>query len=296
MPHQLAIITPTYAPDLTLCEVLVESVNEFVSPDVPHYLLVDGHDVPAFRHLAGPRTLVLAKDELIPRAFRKIPRTNRWVSARAPRPASGWFMQQIVKIAVAGSVDATTLVFADSDLAFVRETTPESFLVDGLRRLYCKPKALTAEMTAHVDWYGHACEMIGVKPGPLPTDDFINWLVSWDTETVIAMRQRVEEVCGMPWHQALARRHHVSEYLLYGAYVDHFIDPAHFGRSSSSMCHPYWEYAPLLAEQADAFVSSFPATDLAVGIQSASHTSPAVRADVVSRLSGGRLHVPGLTV
>ena len=56
--RSFAIVTPSFLPDLPRCELLVEFL-ERVSPQVPHYLIVDRRDLAAFRHLErGKRRLL----------------------------------------------------------------------------------------------------------------------------------------------------------------------------------------------------------------------------------------------
>ena len=68
-----AIVTPSYGPDFDRCRLLVESVKAFVPGGVEHVLLIDRKDVPAFRPLAGPRTRIVAVEDVLPWWVRRIP-------------------------------------------------------------------------------------------------------------------------------------------------------------------------------------------------------------------------------
>jgi hypothetical protein len=54
----LAVLTPSYAPDLELCRDLNRSVLEWTQPEVRHHIIVPRRDVGLFARLRGPRTEV----------------------------------------------------------------------------------------------------------------------------------------------------------------------------------------------------------------------------------------------
>jgi hypothetical protein len=45
-------------------------------------------------------------------------------------------------------------------------------------------------------------------------------LSMWDRRVVLALLDRIELVTGRPWPDAIASRLHVSEFILYGVFVD----------------------------------------------------------------------------
>ena len=97
--RSIAVVTPSYAPDLELCRLLNRSVLEFLPPSIQHYVIVNDEDLPAFRGLAGDRTTVLSQREFLPSGMHRIPGTSRWLSRASPRPFGWWLAQQVVKLA-----------------------------------------------------------------------------------------------------------------------------------------------------------------------------------------------------
>src|SRR5579859_1294744 len=111
MPEQssVALLTPTYARDLSLCALLCESVDRHARSFSKHYLLVPDSDLALFSHFEGPQRTVLSASHFLPGWLRPLPaiirrqRRQHWWSLRA-RPVSGWHIQQILKIAAAATL------------------------------------------------------------------------------------------------------------------------------------------------------------------------------------------------
>ena len=101
------------------------------------------------------------------------------------------------------------------------------------------------------------------------------------------MLQRIEDCTGRPWQLAVAAHRQVSEYLLYGAYVDRAAEQRPSWVADTSLCHSYWEAEPLGPATVDAFIAAFPKDFVAVGLQSFSGTADATRNKVLVELGGG---------
>ena len=76
----------------------------------------------------------------------------------------------------------------------------------------------------------------------------------------------------------MAGQLHVSEFILYGVFVDEVLgEQREYGAAESMLCHSYWDTSPLNLEAAEQFVSELPAEDIAVMISAKSHTPLDVR-------------------
>ena len=125
-----AIVTPTFLPDLKRCELLAEFLDH-TAPTVPHYLIVDRRDRRAFAHLQGGRRRIIESEAIIGRWIFRLPgRRGLWLSLKAP-PVRGWIVQQLLKIGVSDAIPERTLIFCDSDVAFVRPFGRTNLLIDG---------------------------------------------------------------------------------------------------------------------------------------------------------------------
>lgn len=285
----MLLVTPTYSPDRALCQALVDSVRAFVSSDIEHLVLPDARDLAGFRRLAGDQIRVIAKEEFLPHGFHRVPRRNAWFHPRLRRPVGGWLMQQLVKLNAARVLDARCLVFVDSDVAFVRPVTEATFVADGAVRTYRLPGGITSDLASHIEWSSAAADLLGIELASVPLPDYISQLVSWDGSQARDMLDRIEATAGRPWYLTVAARRKVSEYLLYGSWVDRAGAPEPLWSEPTSLCHSYWEQDSMSSDAADSFVASFPADYVAVGMQSWSATDPRVREDVIRRLSDGVL-------
>ena len=126
----LAVITPSYAPDLELCSDLNESVLRNTPSQVTHYIITPRRDVRLFSRLRGTRTEVLSVDEVLPRRVLPVAGANFWLNLRRPfTPVRGWVMQQVIKLQMATQLNADLLLLADSDVRLVRPVTAETFRV-----------------------------------------------------------------------------------------------------------------------------------------------------------------------
>jgi hypothetical protein len=210
----IALVTPTYGPDLPRCELLVESVRR-CSPDTRHYLIVDRRDGKRFAHLAGANTILVTSEDLLPKYTFRVPGPHSiWLSPGCI-PTRGWMMQQIRKIACAANLDESAAVFVDSDVAFIRPFVLEE-LFDLDRCELLDVDFTNPEMER---WTRTACALLGLDDTSLEVRGHVGSLVCWKTAHVRAMVTRVEEIARRDWRRALMNQRSFSEYVLYGAYV-----------------------------------------------------------------------------
>jgi Family of unknown function (DUF6492) len=278
MDQRIAIVTPSYAPDFELCRELNESVMRYLPHPMKHYLIVDRKDLGLFRPLANDRTVVVAIEDVIPKGYFKLPYFKKWwFSSAALVPAKGWLVQQLAKLAFARVADEPVLVNVDSDVRFVRTIDPSLFARDGKTRLYRLSGGVVAGMS-HVKWHKNISRLLAVTPDPLPANDYVGNVISWDRRIVLEACARLESVTGLPWHVAFARGRLVSEYALYGGYVDKVLGPeaARVWVDQRSWCHTYWGPGPLQRSQIDEFVSTMPGDDVAFSIAGYTGTERAI--------------------
>jgi hypothetical protein len=281
----LAILTPSYAPDLELCRDLNRSVVRWTPPDVHHHVLVPPRDRELFAPLRGPRTELWTLDRLIPRRMLPVPGANLWLNVRRPFvPIRGWVMQQVVKLCAAAELGADVVLLVDSDVVFVRPVTVDTFREHGRVRLYRSEDAVDEQLPRHLIWHDVARRLLGLPPaGPPPLPDYISSPHAWDRRVVLALRDRVEEVTGRPWLDAIASQLHFSECILYGVFVDEVLgESANVFAADSMLCHNYYDETPLAPSAAASFVRALPADDVAVMISAKSGTPLAIRREALS--------------
>ncbi len=240
---RFAIITPSYRFDLGRCELLCRSVSRHVTGSFHHYLIVDERDRAPFRHLENHVTTVLTVEEILPWWIRRAPLIRGWwLNFKGP-PIRNWILQQIVKLSVAECIDAEAYLFADSDIALTRPFATESLIEGNLLRLFRVAKA--PMFPGHARWHRSAARLLGLPP----TDDlgtaYIGNLITWRREVLRLLHRRIEQVSGRPWIETLSRELHLSEYILYGAFVERVLGASHAGHDpqDSSLCHNSWDFS-----------------------------------------------------
>jgi hypothetical protein len=283
---ELAVITPSYAPDIDLCRDLNRSVLTYTEPSVTHYIITPRRDLGLFSRLRGPRTEVWPVDELLPRHLWAVPGLNVWLNLHRPYPpVRGWVMQQMVKLHAAAHIGADVLLLVDSDVLIVRPVTAATFRHDGRLRFYRKERAVDEGLPRHLVWHDVARRMLGLPRARPPLPDYISAFNVWERVTVLALQERIQQVTGRSWLDAMGAQLHVSEDIMYGLFVDEVLgQKAGVEASESMLCHSYWDAHPMNADAAERFVRAMQADDVAVMISAKSRTPLDVRRAAMSAL------------
>ncbi|AOO79975.1 DUF6492 family protein [Bosea vaviloviae] len=252
MKPSYAIATPSYAGDIERCRLLCASIDRFVTGHAMHYLLVEDKDVALFKPLAGPRRQVIAESALLPSWLKPRPdplalgRRRIWTGFRALRrgipPLRGWHVQQLRKFALPLVSGEDVILFADSDMLFLRPFDVTYLGEDQAVRLYVKPAGITAAMTEHVAWCEMAARLLGLPRPTMPSPDYINNLVSWRRDNVRALLTRIEQISGRDWVSAIASQRQFSEYMIYGYFVERVLGLEAAGHTPDGfeLCKVYW--------------------------------------------------------
>jgi hypothetical protein len=215
---RLALITPSYAPDLERCRLLVESVERCLPGTVRQYIVVDRRDLALFSPLRSARIELRLVEDLLPWWILRIPTVRRWWLSLQTRPIRSWILQQLVKLSISDHVDADVLVFCDSDVTFLRPFDGSCFF-DGDRVALLR----VGYQSDLVDrWIATSRQILGVE-AVVPPATYVSNLITWRCDTVRRMRDHIEAVGGRHWIRAVCRHWHFSEYMLYGVYAEHVL-------------------------------------------------------------------------
>lgn len=297
----MAVLTPCFRDDLALFRELHASVLRCTQDDVMHHVVVPDRDVPLFAGIVSPRLRITGTSSLLPRryvstytavnAVRRVPVIGpalpgvQAINMRRPwPPVRGWVLQQLLKLEAVSRLHVDVVVMADSDVTLIRPTSVDDFLRDGSVRFYCGREPTTPDMVRHTAWQRVSRRLLGLPPQE-DTRDYISSFLAWDPALVRSIQARVEDVTGLRWVDAMARELHLSEYMVYGCFVDNLGTEADRAFvSDDPRCRSYWGLSPLDDRAAEEFIASVQPSDLAVHIQSASHTHHDVRARVLDVL------------
>ena len=281
----VAVLTPSFRGDARLFADLHASVLANTAPTVVHHVVVPPSDVDLFRQYEGSRCRVWTHRDLLPRYCVSVPyASGLTLNMRRPwPPVRGWVTQQLMKIAGTAALDARAVLVIDSDAVLLRKLTLDQFLHDGRLRHFRADRAVTAGMERHLLWHRVARRLLGVS-GTVepPAPEYISHNAVWDPAVVRSMTDQIEDSTGRYWMDAVAGELHVSEFMIYGVFVDQVL-----GGSSRPLCEPlchnYYERTPLSGAQARAFADEMPPNVLGAMISSHSRTPPDVRLDAYDR-------------
>jgi hypothetical protein len=240
---KLAIITPTFSRDLPLLELSVESVDRHCSADIHHYIVVSRQEERLFRHLKGSRRSVLITEEIASRPIRLLPMLVRgqqlwWSEWR--RFVRGWIMQQAIKISAPDITDADVFLFLDTDVFFIRPFNVSDVVKDGRVRLLVSPGM--GDLETHRPWHRTAAKLLGLPTRDYFGADFIGHAVTWRRDICLEMRERISSVAGARWFSAITREQHISEYILYGIFVQELLGSSDLRHAPTSeeLCLSAW--------------------------------------------------------
>jgi hypothetical protein len=202
-------------------------------------------------------------------------------------------MQQLLKLDLARTIGTRLVLLIDSDIVLVRPIRTDDLIRSGTARFYRVPDAVHAGLERHVLWHAAARELLGVRAGRPPFPDYVSSFMLWDATVLAALKERVELVTSRPWLDAVGSQLHVSEWTLYGVFVDHVMGSAAASFSAAtSLCHSYWGSVPLTATTATDFLAQIAEHDVAVMIHSKSGTPLSVRQQVFGPVARGLDRLP----
>jgi hypothetical protein len=236
--YTFCLVTPSYAPDFERCKLLSSTIERYLPASTKHYIIVDRKDISLFKTLQNSRREILIVEDVIPWWIKRIPFVkNGWFSMKTP-PIRNWLLQQIVKLSAAQFVAEDILMFVDSDVAFVRPLNPKQrFIRDGKIRFYRESNSIPQAWEGHYSWYKTASQLMKTPMVDFPAPNYIGDLITWKKDNVFKLYHHLENVSGRSWLETIASTWNLSEYILYGMFVDyilkeeadHFIDETYPG-------------------------------------------------------------------
>lgn len=268
-----AVVTLSHAGDLARCELLSETIDEFVPAEVNHYVVVDARDSRTFSHMNAGRRRVILVEDVLPWWIMRAPKAHRWWLSLKSVPVRNWFLQQLVKLSLANVVDDKVLIFADADVAFIRPLDPTAWIREDRVRLFRVPGA---NPETQVKWHRTAGQLLGLGAQDYFGASYIGNLIPWRRDKVLRLQEHISKQAGTGWLEAVCRHWHLSEYILYGVFVDkvlgleasgHYYDPAKY-------CHNYWGTDELSIDELREFVRDVNEDDVAVMISSKAGIAP----------------------
>lgn len=233
-----AIITPSYEPDHTRCQLLCKSIDTFVEGDWHHYIIVSFEDLALFSSLAGPKRSIVEKQTLLPKGMVHLPRLSKlansiirfisfsiWFSWSTGFLV-GWQVQQLIKIEMACRVKELGIMCCDSDMFFIKKFQLSKLNTHGRFRFWRSSETYSENEISNPRYIATSAKILGLKQDVFPVAVYVGPLVTWHRPTVLAMRDHISKIARTDWRVALAKYYHLSEYSLYGLFVDRVLEDA----------------------------------------------------------------------
>jgi hypothetical protein len=255
--NKIAIVTCSYGPDFQRCERLCHSIDRWVDTAIKHILIVPHRDLVKFSVLKSERRIVKSVQSVVPGSYRQIPGLKKWWLDPQGWPVRGWIMQQVTKLSANYATDAENIIFADSDIQFIRPLSLASILVENKLRLHRIPGA--KDTGEHLAWHKRAAKLLGIEQ-VYAGSDYIGQLITWRRSQLEQLHQRIEQTTKQAWYRSVGRSLKISEYILYGMFVDRVQGQQSNGHfyTDKDLCHCCWS-----AEETEALKTESASINLA---------------------------------
>lgn len=246
----LTLLTCSIERDRDIFAVLAKSIDENVDPSVRHVVVVPGKDVRAFAPFASPQRDIVAQEDILPIRLFQLPKQLRALSFlsssfRRPiyltpklRPMRGWMIQQILKIEFARTCPTPAVMHVDSDVFFVRGLQGADAYRQGKVTFFEADSG--QPMPQHRPWIDAAAACLGLSVPPTHARHYIENCVMWDRDVTRDMVARIEAQTGRFWVDALLDQPTISEYFIYGLYIDYVCGPDRVAVETQSYCNSFW--------------------------------------------------------
>jgi len=250
---KLTMVTPSYGPDFERCKLLCDTFDRHVEDSIRHVLIVDRRDLSQFRPLANSRRQVRVVEEIVPWWIRRLPFARKWWLSLAGMPVRNWILQQLVKLSVDQIEDTDGYIFVDSDVCFFKHFRSKDLVHGDKLKLFRVPDV--ANYPTHWPWHRTAAKLLGLPVKDYFGSTYIGNQITWRRDRLIDLHKRIEATHGMSWQRAVCGQWHLSEYILYGIFIEHVVgldNSGHFP-SAEPLCHISWDYQMDTPEQVEVF-------------------------------------------
>jgi hypothetical protein len=155
----------------------------------------------------------------------------------------GWIMQQAIKISAPDITDADVFLYLDTDVFLIRPFNVGTVVKDGRVRLLVSPGM--GDLETHRPWHRTASKLLGLPTRDYFGADFIGHAVTWRRDVCLEMRERISSVADAHWFSMITRQRQLSEYILYGIFVQEVLGSGDLRHAPTSeeLCLSSWDYS-----------------------------------------------------
>mgnify|MGYP007002410810 CR=1 FL=1 len=246
-PGVQLFFTPSYRNDLDRLLLMRRSIRKFYKGQARHVIAVPKEDLALFQKaLTDEKCDFLTQQSLViptffPRkgyhTFAKLFPSQAW---RLQRYAGkgGWIIQQIVKLMSSQLVERGPIAILDSDTFFVRPFDDSDLLPPhGKILIRQMPSTESGKHRRHI---ANARQLLGLTSGNTE-HHFMSCPAILYAEWVRALLKHIESAHGEDWQNVLLAQSTISEYSLYGVFVEELLKPDDLVIREHSFSHMLWD-------------------------------------------------------
>jgi len=229
------------------------SVNRFLKDACRHLIAVPASDIPAFKRQFrdDPLVEIVSQNDVASKVFypdklhrivSSLAKSQLWrFESHSGRP--GWIIQQIAKLNCTHWIKEGALIFIDSDAIFTRPFDLNELGINSSERSLIR---ITPEDEAsrHRDHLIKARDILALPSGPTDHHYLSNPAV-WYSDWLLALHDHLEQTAKTNWQTALFRAGHISEFTIYGTFVEEVLKPANLRLTTSPYHSGAWDLASL---------------------------------------------------
>lgn len=233
--ESVCFFSPSYRNDLNRLIILRRSILKHCKNPPPHVVAVPNADIKSFtRALTANgvehRCEVIAQEDIVDRKF--FPRNSYKILAKlAPSQKwrfreisgkSGWTIQQIAKLNSPKACNAATIVALDSDVVFFRPFDCAIFVPTGAPLLVRRePEEESAKHRKHIE---NARLFLSLSSGSTE-HHYMSCPAVLQSDWLKELHSFIESKYREDWQTALFRQESISEYSIYGTFVQEILKP-----------------------------------------------------------------------
>lgn len=243
----ILFFTPSYRNDLDRVVLLRRSMRKFYSGTANHVVAVPESDLTLFRNaLRDDHCTLVSQQSLVDRRF--FPTTlysliNRYAPTQAWRFArragrGGWIIQQIAKLNAKSLLERGSIIVLDSDLFFFRNFGDSDFH-SGQHKILVR-ETPTTESGKHRRHMSNARKLLRLPEGSTE-HHYMSCPAILQAEWLQEMCRYLERNRGKPWQDIFLEEETMSEYSIYGVFVEEILKPSDLAIRDRSFNHMLWD-------------------------------------------------------
>lgn len=247
------LFTSSYIKDLDRAVWMRRSVIRFLKDPCRHLIAVPNKDIPAFKRQFRDDRLVeiVSQSDAVSKVFypdmlhglvSNFAKSQLWrFESHSGRP--GWIIQQIAKLNCTHWIKGGALIFIDSDVIFTRPFDLHELGINSSERALIRITPQD-EASRHRNHLIKAREILALPAGPTNHHYLSNPAV-WYPDWIEALHNHIELTSNTDWQTALFRAGHISEFTIYGAFVEEVLKPANLQLTTTPYHSGAWDLAAL---------------------------------------------------